>query len=200
MRETKEQKITRLERQKKELEDLVKQLKKTCRGTGKDSQEEIKKLKSEIRQLKSKHKSEIELLMSEKEELRGKIDELNETIEFLKFRLKSKETHDGSKEEDDEWLKTLDEDRRRRLESFNFGLDSDRYGREFFSLKDFLITINPKTGEWLSDFERQGLLEYVRNNNKYKRFLREHTETENEFLVLDECRKLYEELYKNYQF
>ena len=91
-------------------------------------------------------------------------------------------------------------DSQKRLDSFTFGLDCDIYGRSFFNYKDLLIKIDPKTGEWLSDFQRQMLLEFVRNNDMYKRYLKEVSSLTSEFDIHDKCRELYEKLYKDYQF
>ena len=212
MRETKDQKITRLERQKKELEDLVKQLKKTNKGSDKDYKEEIKNLKSTIRDLKSNHKLEIDQLVSEIERLKEELKEVKYKNECLKLcqileenekndRGKPKElTTQSFKECQKELEKISKSDSQKRLDSFTFGLDCDIYGRSFFNYKDLLIKIDPKTGEWLSDFQRQMLLEFVRNNDMYKRYLKEVSSLTSEFDIHDKCRELYEKLYKDYQF
>ena len=92
MRETKDQKIIRLERQKAELSDLVKELKKKVRGTGKDSKEEIKTLKSQMRELKSKHKLEIEKLTSERDSLLLEVEKVKKDLELSRYLRKQAES------------------------------------------------------------------------------------------------------------
>ena len=215
MRETKDQKITRLERQKKELEDLVKQLKKTNKGSDKDYKEEIKNLKSTIRDLKSNHKLEIEQLVSEIEILKEELKEVKYKNDCLKLgqilkedeeknRGKSKElTTRSFKECKREIEQDILDENQRRLREFEFGYDTDRYDKPYYSLKDLLTNVNPMTGEWLSDFQRQMLLEFVRNKDVYKRYLKEvssMTSKSDEYKIYDKCRELYQTLYKDYRF
>lgn len=104
MRETKDQKIIRLERQKAELGDLVKELKKKVRGTGKDSKEEIKTLKSQMRELKSKHKLEIEKLTSERDSLLLEVEKLKKDLELSRYLRKQAESKVKSSNSTESWL------------------------------------------------------------------------------------------------
>lgn len=231
MRETKDQKIIRLERQKAELGDLVKELKKKVRGTGKDSKEEIKTLKSQMRELKSKHKLEIEKLTSERDSLLLEVEKLKKDLELSRYlrkqaesKVKSSNSTESWLEEDpkesqslkatysdrpatykeiqamEEWDKMCKDEDERNLEAFNFGLDENRDGLPFFDPKDLLITINPKTGRRLTPFQRDMLLNSLRNNEEYKRFLRSAEEITYEYIKFEHCRNLYNVLYKDFDF
>lgn len=233
MRETKDQKIIRLERQKAELGDLVKELKKRVRGTGKDSKEEIKTLKSQMRELKSKHKLEIEKLTSERDSLLLEVEKLKKDLELSRYlrkqaesKVKSSNSTESWLDEDpkesqssktvkpkspkhlsyeqlrsmEEWDKMCKEDDERNLEAFNFGLDKNHDGLPFFDPKDLLITINPKTGRRLTPFQRDMLLNSLRNDEEYKRFLRSAEEITYEYIKFEHCRNLYNVLYKDFDF
>lgn len=231
MRETKDQKIIRLERQKAELGDLVKELKKKVRDTGKDSKEEITNLKRKIRDLRTKHKLEIEKLTSERDSLLLEVEKLKKDLELSRYlrkqaepKVKSLSRADSWLEEDpkesqslkatysdrpatykeiqamEEWDKMCKDQDERNLEAFNFGLDKNHDGLPFFDPKDLLITINPKTGRRLTPFQREMLLNSLRNNEEYKRFLRSAEEITYESIKFEHCRNLYNMLYKDFDF
>lgn len=102
MRETKDQKIIRLERQKAELGELVKELKKKVRGAGNDSKEEITNLKRKIRDLRTKHKEEIEKLTSERDNLSREVEKLKKELEIARYLRKQAESK--SSNSDNSWL------------------------------------------------------------------------------------------------
>lgn len=104
MRETKDQKISRLERQKAELGERVKELNKKVRGTGKDSKKEIKTLQSQMRELKSKHKLEIEKLTSERDSLLLEVEKLKKDLELSRYLRKQAEPKVKSLSRADSWL------------------------------------------------------------------------------------------------
>ena len=104
MRETKDQKIIRLERQKAELSDLVKELKKKVRGTGKDSKEETTNLKRKIRDLRSKHKLEIEKLTSERDSLLLEVEKVKKDLELSRYLRKQAESKVKSSNSTESWL------------------------------------------------------------------------------------------------
>ena len=228
MRETKDQKIARLERQKAELEEMVKELKKKARGAGNDSKEEIKNLKRKNRDLRSKHNEEIEQLTSERDSLLLKIEKLENDLKLSRYLRKQAESksskswlEEAPKESQPSKPKTTYSEKRltykeqlaleelerclkkgddKALEYFNYGLNRDQYNQPFFNLKDLLITINPKTGKQLTPFQREKLLSFLRNNEEYKRFLQSSENIMDKDVKFEHCRNLYNKLYKDFDF
>lgn len=227
MRETKDQKISRLERQKAELGDLVKELKKKVRGTGKDSKEEVANLKRTIRELKSKHKEEIEKLTSERDNLLLEVEKLKKDLELARYLRKQAESK--SSKSTDSWVDESPKETKKEilsnkyltikerlaieeferqckegdekdLEYFNYGLNRDPYNQPFFDLKDLLIKINPKTGRHLTPFQREMLLSSLRNDETYKRYKRSSEQITDNEVLLEHCRNLYNILYKDFDF
>lgn len=162
MRETKEQKIIRLEKKVDELETTIKEIKKGNR-------EYVRELKSEIRSLTS----QLEKQISENDNLSPTVENLQKEYDTLKLEYddlrricKEQERRIRGYEElhDDFFLD--------RLNYFMAGGLADSGGFTFFDRKTLIIKIHPLNGGYISDIRKKEALEMLMKEEMYKESLR----------------------------
>ena len=211
MRETKDQKIIRLERKVKELEGYIKTLKAGNRQFKKE-------LKQGMNTKEFSHKSdvanlnnEINRLISENSRLQKIITDLDEEkkglIILLRNSNKSKEDISFEKSRND--LKQLScEDNEKRLEYWEMGFSKDKYGFTFIDPDMLTLNINPNTGARLRPFSCVHIAKSIENDPLYIKKcdelydLKERVfrECEIEEFINNVGRELYEKLYKDFPF
>ena len=211
MRETKDQKIIRLERKIEKLENYIKELKAGSRQLKKDV-----KLGMNIKE--TSHKSDIanlnkemNRLISENSRLQKSITDLEEEKKGLIIRLKNsnKSKEEIRFEESCNNLKQMsNEDNVKRLEDWNMGFAKDKYGLTFIDPTMLTLNINPNTGARLKPFSCIHIAKSIENNPLYIKKcdelyeLKERVfrECEIEEFINNVGRELYEKLYKDFPF
>ena len=211
MRETKEQKIIRLERKIKELENCVKEQKAGNRQFKKELKQglNIKEIshKSDIENLNK----EIHRLITENRILQKTITDLEEEKKRLEILLRnSNKTKEEIRFEEsfNAFKKFTEEDNAQRLEYWEMGLLKDKYGITFIDPTTLTLNINPKTGEMLKPFSCVIIEETIKNDPLYIEKCDElyklkesvFRECEIEEFINSTGRKLYEKLYKDFPF
>ena len=207
MRETKDQKIIRLERKIEKLENYIRELKAGRRQLKKDV-----KLGMNIKE--TSHKSDIanlNRLISENSRLQKSITDLDEEkkglIILLRNSNKSKEDISFEKSRND--LKQLScEDNEKRLEYWEMGFSKDKYGFTFIDPDMLTLNINPNTGARLRPFSCVHIAKSIGNDPLYIKKcdelyeLKERVfrECEIEEFINNVGRELYEKLYKDFPF
>ena len=211
MRETKDQKIIRLELKIEELENYIKELKL-----------ENRKLKKEVKLgmniKENSHKSdiinlnkEINKITTENIRLQKLVIDLKEEKKTLNILLKNsnKTKEEILFEESYNDLKQLShEDNVKRLEYWEMGFLEDRDGKTFIDPTILTLTINPKTGEILRPLSCVNIMKTIENDPLYKkrcdelyelkeRVFRKHEIDE---FINNTGRELYEKLYKDFPF
>lgn len=206
MKETKFQKIERLDRQKKELETYIKELKRS-------HHEEIRKYKDIIKsfeKIEKEYESKINKLILDNKCLKKKNNDTKKSYDSLKSnyiklqmefnsriceKYESRETYTIIKEmeqEDKEWNK-------RRLKEFKEGWWSTNKGSLDFFNKDLIITINPKRGFELGEKDIKWIKDYIKDKPLYKELLKNISSITDELEKMEKTyeygMKLYKELY-----
>ena len=211
MRETKDQKIVRLERKIKELENCIKEQKAGNRQFKKE-------LKQGLNIKETSHKSdianlnkEIHRLITENRILQKTITDLEEEkkglITLLRNCNKTKEEI-RFEESCNELKQMCSEDNVKRLEYWEMGLLKDKYGITFIDPTTLTLNINPNTGEMLKHFSCAIIAETIKNDplyikkcdELYKLKERVFRECEIEEFINNVGRELYEKLYKDFPF
>lgn len=211
MRETKDQKIIRLERKIEKLENYIRELKAGSRQLKKDV-----KLGMNIKE--TSHKSDIanlnkemNRLISENSRLQKSITDLEEEKKGLEILLRnSNKTKEEIrfKESFNAFKKITEEDNAQRLEYWEMGLLKDKYGITFIDPTTLTLNINPQTGEMLKPFSCVIIEETIKNDPLYIEKCDElyelkesvFRECETEEFINNAGRELYEKLYKDFPF
>ena len=214
MRETKDQKISRLERRVKQLENELKELKKNNRSARKDNRAEI----SEMEKL---HKKERDKLTEEMMEVYAKNNELKEQLHLISENFESICNKERSRQirltpeviEQEKIIKELREiskmDADSRLESYKFGFTSDKWGVPFVDPKTLILNIDPNTGERLLYGTDRIIIDKIKYSNLYQEKLMfvypfvekaENNDIEAMDIIDEEGRYLYEKLYRDFPF
>ena len=162
MRETKEQKINRLEKKVDELETSIKEIKKGNR-------EYVRILKLEIKELTSqleKQTLENESLSSTLERLQKEYDALKHEYNHLEWMYQEQDRRiRGYEELHDNFF--LD-----RLNYFMAGALADSGAFTFFDRKTLIIKIHPLNGGYISDVRKKEALEILQKEEVYKESLK----------------------------
>lgn len=211
MRETKDQKIVRLERKIKELENCIKEQKAGNRQFKKELKQgfNIKETshKSDIANLNK----EINRLITENRILQKTITDLEEEKKGLIILLRNcnKTKEEIRFEESCNELKQMcSEDNAQRLEYWEMGLLKDKYGITFIDPTTLTLNINPNTGEMLKRFSCAIIAETIKNDPLYIKKSDEFYEFKEkvfcerkiEEFINNAGRELYEKLYKDFPF
>ena len=211
MRETKDQKIIRLERKIKELENCVKEQKAGNRQFKKELKQglNIKEIshKSDIENLNK----EIHRLITENRILQKTITDLEEEKKGLEILLRnSNKTKEEIRFEEsfNAFKKFTEEDNAQRLEYWEMGLLKDKYGITFIDPTTLTLNINPNTGEMLKHFTCALIAEAIKNDplyiekcdELYELKERVFRKSDIEEFINNTGRELYEKLYKDFPF
>ena len=173
MRETKDQKIARLERKVNELYQLLKSKKSEHKETDSDFKKRIAQLQQQIKETKIQHKQEIAKMQAEIQQLNENISKAEESNQLLRthIRMKEKEIKElqGQPEEifSDDWLEITRRDDESRLESFGWGVPTDKWGTPFIAPENLILNINPNTGNRLCYMDVFPILELIKNEKFY---------------------------------
>lgn len=162
MRETKEQKILRLEKKVDELETSIKEIKRGNR-------EYVRKLKFEIKELAS----QLEKQTSEDENLSSTIERLQKEYDTLK--LEYNDLHRMYKEYDSRirgYEELHDNFFLDRLNYFMAGALADSGAFTFFDPKTLIIKIHPLNGGNISYVRKNEALEILKDKEEYKESLK----------------------------
>lgn len=211
MRETKDQKIIRLERKIKELENCVKEQKAGNRQFKKELKQglNIKEIshKSDIENLNK----EIHRLITENRILQKTITDLEEEKKGLEILLRnSNKTKEEIRfdESFNAFKKFTEEDNAQRLEYWEMGLLKDKYGITFIDPTTLTLNINPNTGEMLKHFTCAVIAEAIKNDplyiekcdELYELKERVFRKSDIEEFINSTGRELYKKLYKDFPF
>ena len=211
MRETKDQKIIRLERKIEKLENYIKEQKAGNRQFKKELKQglNIKEIshKSDIENLNK----EIHRLITENRILQKTITDLEEEKKGLEILLRnSNKTKEEIRFEEsfNAFKKFTEEDNAQRLEYWEMGLLKDKYGLTFIDPTMLTLNINPNTGERLKPFSCVHIAKSIENDPLYIKKcdelyeLKERVfrECEIEEFINNVGRELYEKLYKDFPF
>lgn len=173
MRETKDQKIARLERKVNELNQLLKSKKSEYKETDSDFKKRIAQLQQQIKETKTQHKQEVAKMQAEIQQLNENISKAEESNQLLRahIRMKEKEIKElqGQPEEifSDDWLEITRRDDESRLESFGWGVPTDKWGTPFIAPENLILNINPNTGNRLCYMDVFPILELIKNEKFY---------------------------------
>lgn len=183
MRETKEQKILRLEKKVDELKDQIKLIKKENRKSKhlnlkgiKEFQNEISGYQNKIIELQSNIDALIKQNADTEEKLRNEASYARGYLKGWKDLLIlfiMEREFDGKIQP---LMPTVGIIKNTNLDYFKinnlayFWLDfcCDGYGHSLFSVRDLIITFNPKNGLDLTDRQRNKILERIKDNESYK--------------------------------
>jgi hypothetical protein len=226
MRETKDQKIIRLEKKNSELVSVIKELKKELIEKKKEvnsikksqinecmelQTNEYNTLKRELNQIKNDHKTIVENLHSQLDSLiDNNLKLLNENEIYQKY-IQSEKLNEWKEIEENlkEMNIILKWDELERYQSFNMGVCLDKFCCPFFNVKNLIITINPNNGKRLNDVQIEDILGSVRYNETYQECL----SSVNDYIkdkdiddldcvefIYEKGKYLYETLYKDHDF
>ena len=174
MRETKEQKIIRLENKVDELETSIKEIKKGNREYVRGLKSEIKGLTSQLEKQTSENgnfSSSVEKLQKEYDTLKLEYNDLYRMYKEYDSRIRGyEELHDNF---------FLD-----RLNYFMAGALADSGAFTFFDRKTLIIKIHPLNGGYISDIRKKEALEMLMKEEMYKESLK----------IVEENRYLEEEV------
>ena len=209
MRETKDQKIVRLEKKignleaelkiqksitKKQIKDLKDVQKESNSQTQIEFEEQLKKLKNENEELHYEYK---------------KLWDKYYTTILRNSRSKNSALFSiyQTLGDDTKFYKQIEEDNKKRLDSYHKGDILDPYGNLYFFDKDLMITINPKTGERLNLSQLTKIYSILKNQKEYLMALTEVEQLKKtndgvEYLMFIDSkgRELFERFYSNFQF
>ncbi len=189
MRETKDQTISRLEREITALKDEIKLLKLELRtsrknnrlgtvDTEKTHKDEIKKLQNEFSKMKDNW-------YTGRIELEKKLDEERNNCRHWESQIKGLEQSVrwvrkinrlgifGYDEIDTNWIDMCCREDDKRLEYFNMGAYCDPYLFDFIEGINLILLINPHTGEHLSSEGKQKIYDLIGKNPYYLQKLKE---------------------------
>ena len=162
MRETKEQKIIRLENKVDELETSIKEIKKGNREYVRGLKSEIKGLTSQLEKQTSENEnfsSSVEKLQKEYDTLKLEYNDLYRMYKEYDSRIRGyEELHDNF---------FLD-----RLNYFMAGALADSGAFTFFDRKTLIIKIHPLNGGYISDIRKKEALEMLMKEEMYKESLK----------------------------
>lgn len=216
MRETKDQKIIRLERKSSQLEvelkEVKKQLKTSQRENKAGSAEIERTYKKEIEKLQAKIDEMSKIWETEKSNLEQKLDQANSLCKWYsdqerkRVRKEERERNEWLKAEE---LKAILRNNDSRLEYFNSGQWCDKYHNDFIDSTTLTLSINPHTGELLNLNGTCELLTLLEGNPYYQQKLEEvkpHLEMDYKEdpeilqLIFDIGMDLYKKLYPDFPF
>lgn len=209
MRETKEQKIIRLEQKVIKLEAELKNQKSLTKKQIKDLKENQKDMNS---QSKIEFKEELKKLQNEYKELDYEYKKLWD--KYYTTILRNSRSKNSALfsiyltlGDDTKFYKQIEEDNKKRLDSYHKGDFLDPYGNLYFFDKNLMITINPKTGERLNLSQLTKIYSILKNQKEYLMALTEVEQLKKtndgvEYLMFIDSkgRELFERFYSNFQF
>ena len=181
MRETKDQKIKRLENKKITLEKEIKEIKKE----NKELKKEYNKTKEMWSNTNKLDSDQIEQLtsfnISLKEEvtiLKKQLNEIeknngNYKEQYLKLFDIIKQGYDGNNLRLRKYIDHIEED---ELEYYNMEFGVNKHNQSFFNPSTLIITINPIFGYGLCEREQQYILNLIKNEPIYIKTLEETKE------------------------
>lgn len=178
MRETKEQKIARLERKVNEKDNELKSLQKELKETKKelknniqnDYESKIKSLKDNIKSIKDENKT---ILYNNSKLIESNIELLDkiEIYERIVFQSTFKEYLERVESEKGWHIETL-RTQYNNYECFKAGLISNKWGIPFFDYNNLIITINPHNGKELNTVQINDIQNIIKNNSLYIEYMK----------------------------
>lgn len=169
MRETKEQTITRLKQKVANLEAELKELKSSARA-------QAKELKNKLAETKSQNKS---VVKEQSEQYNESYNTLNRKYKVLRDKFYAMMLKNSRSKQnalfsmdlaigmDDEWHKQIENDNKERLEAYQRGDILDPFGNLFFFNDSLILTINPNTGERLSQHHLALIFQKLKDKGEY---------------------------------
>jgi hypothetical protein len=177
MRETKIQKIERLERQNKEKDNELKSLRKELKETLKvakntiqsDYDTKIQSLQETIKSLEKRNQSLLDYnqeLVESNSELLKRIEIYEKIVTYPTYKQYLQKYKDEKSFE----MSNL-RLHRNNYECFINGLWSNKYGIPFFNYKNLIITINPHTGKELNSVQINDIHDLIKYNPLYQEYM-----------------------------
>lgn len=209
MRETKEQKIIRLEQKITKLEAELKNQKTVSKKQIKDLKDVQKDMNS---QTQTEFKEQLKKLQNEYKELDFEYKKLWDKYYTTILRnSRSKKSALFSiyltLGNDTKFYKQIEEDNKKRFDSYHKGEILDPYGNLYFFDENLMITINPKNGERLNLSQLTKIYSILKNQKEYlsaltevEQFRKTNNGAEYLMFVDNKGRELFERFYSNFQF
>lgn len=173
MRETKDQKIARLERKVNELNQSLRNKKLEHREISNGSKKKIEQLQQRIKEMTTLHKQEVAELRAEIQRLEKNITKEKETSRLVRAHNKVleqevEELQGGSEPKlSQDYLESIRYDNESRLESFGWGVPTDKWGTPFIDPDSLILHINPNTGDRLCWGAEHAILELIKDEQFY---------------------------------